>query len=36
MVELVDWMLELNKQKHSGKFAPSQGYEQQQDPTVLN
>ncbi len=25
MVELVDRMLELNKQKHSGKLAPSQG-----------
>jgi hypothetical protein len=24
MVELVDRMLELNKQKHSGKLAPSQ------------
>jgi hypothetical protein len=24
MVELVDLMLEMNKQKHSGKLAPSQ------------
>jgi hypothetical protein len=24
MVELVDRMLEMNKQKHSGKLAPSQ------------